>query len=175
MKYYSITNIISKKVLNENTGQLEEKEFIEKKYRKSIKGGHNIMYHIDYHYILKNAIKSSKDMQLFIWITEQFTYKKVEVSLSFSRCKVNISQPHFSKMIKKLVELDYLMRVARGVYRLNPLIYVPYKANTEELQDEWLQLKREQAELEKLEEANDLQKSIKELQKIMDNTPSGSE
>jgi len=160
MKFYTSIDIITKKVLNENTGELEDKQFIEKKYRKKIRGGYNLMYHIDFFEIENKVIRSSKDMELFNWITNQFTYKQVEVNLSYSICPIKISQPQFAKMIKKLIEIGYLMRIRRGIYRLNPFVYVPYKANAEELQEEWLELKKQK-------EQEELQKSIESLKKKM--------
>jgi len=160
MKFYTSVNIITKKVLNENTGELEDKQFIEKKYRKKIRGGYNLMYHLDFFEIQNQAIKSQKDMKLFTWITNQFTYKQVEANISYLKCPIKISESQYKKMIKRLLDLDYLMRISRGVYRLNPFVYVPYKANAEELQEEWLELKKQK-------EQEELQKSIEELKKKM--------
>ena len=100
-----------------------------------------MIYHKSYEQITEEAIKSNKDLKLFNWITNRFTYNKVEVPLVFTECTIDVSQPQFSRMIKQLNELDYIMRVSRGIYRLNPFIYVPFRASAEELQHEWKTIK----------------------------------
>ena len=131
---------ISKKVLNEDTGELESKEFKEEYKRSSIKGGFNLMYHGKYEEITEQALKSSTDIKVFNWITNSFTYQKVEVPLTHSICKIKISKAQFSKVLKRLIELNYLKRISRGIYRMNPFIYIPYKADGAELQREWNEL-----------------------------------
>ena len=100
-----------------------------------IKGGFRVVY-LEYDEVTEKVITSNADIKLFNWITNKFTYKQTEVTLTSSDYK-HVSQPKFSKFIKKLVEIKYLMRVSRGVYRLNPFMYLPYKSNGHELQQEW--------------------------------------
>lgn len=142
MEYITKQVIIAHQVLNETTGELESKDFVEVSKAKKIKGGFNMIYHKNYEQITEEAIKSNKDLKLFNWITNRFTYNKVEVPLVFTECPIDVSQPQFSRMIKQLNELDYIMRVSRGIYRLNPFIYVPFRASAEELQSEWETLKK---------------------------------
>ncbi len=99
------------------------------------------MYHKNYEEITESVINSNKDLKLFNWITNQFTYKRIETSLSFLDCTVSVSQTQFAKMLKKLVDIKYIKRRKRGIYRLNPYIYVPYNANGSELQEEWNNIK----------------------------------
>ena len=137
-------NIITKKVLNENTGELESTNYIEEHTVSKLKGGFNLMYHKSYEEITETVISSNLDMKLFNWITNEFTYKRVETSLSyldFNDKTISISS--FKRMIKKLVDINYLLRVRRGIYRLNPYIYIPYRANGSELQQEWDKLTKE--------------------------------
>jgi predicted transcriptional regulator len=129
---------IQKKVLNDKTGELESKNFVEEHRIKRIRGGYHMVYG-EYEEIMEEVIKSNKDIKLFNWITNSFTYKKEEVNLTFGMCELNVSQPQFSRMIKKLIDLNYIKRINRGIYKLNPFIYVPYKANAEELQREWIE------------------------------------
>jgi len=138
------SEIISHKILNEVTGEIEPKDFQQVKESKQIRGGFNLMYHKSYEEITEQVIKSSTDVKLFNWVTNQFTYQRIETPITYSVCKVRVSQPQFSRMIKHLVELDYLLRVSRGIYRLNPFIYVPFKAGAEELQKEWNELKQKE-------------------------------
>lgn len=134
-------NIVTKRVLNEDTGELEQKDFKEiKNNRKKIRGGFNMIYHKNYEEVLESVVKSQNDIILFNWITNKFTHKKTIVSLSYKDLQSEISQPQFSRMIKKLTEQKYIFRIQRGLYKLNPFIYLPYKANAEELQKEWKEL-----------------------------------
>ena len=137
MEYISSRESITHKVLNEDTGELESKEFKEEKKKKYIKGGFNMIYHKNYEEVMEIVVHSQKEMKLFNWITNQFTYKQVETAISYSDIENLISRSQFNKMVKKLVEIGYLMRVKRGVYRLNPFIFLPYRADAEELQREW--------------------------------------
>ena len=136
-------DIITHQVLNDNTGELEVKTFIEQKIAKNIRGGFNMIYHKSYEEVTETAVKSNNDIKLFNWITNQFTHARVEVPLVFTTCPIKVSQPSFSRMIKLLVELNYILRVSRGLYRLNPYVYVPFKANGSELQAEWLKLTKD--------------------------------
>lgn len=136
-------DIIQHQVLNDTTGELEVKNFIEQRTAKNLRGGFNMIYHKSYEEVTEAAIKSNNDIKLFNWVTNQFTYARVEVPLIYGDCPVSVSQPTFSRMIKSLVELGYLKRVSRGLYRLNPYIYIPYKADGSELQADWLKLTKD--------------------------------
>ena len=140
MSYGKLDLIITKRVLNDNTGELESQDYRSVPNKSSIRGGFNLMYHKSYEEVIEQAIKSNTDIKLFNWITNKFTYQRVETTLIFSECSVKISQPQFSRMIKKLTDLNYLKRISRGIYRLNPFIYIPYKASGSELQHEWNEL-----------------------------------
>jgi hypothetical protein len=137
-------DIVTHKILNENTGELEEKSFKEEFTRKQVKGGFNMIYHKAYEEVTEEVIKSNQDLKLFNWVTNKFTYAQVEVMLTHPTCPLKISQPKFSKFIKALVEMQYLLRVSRGLYRLNPFIYLPYRAEAETLQMEWNELIKRQ-------------------------------
>ena len=140
MSYGKLDLIITKKVLNDNTGELESQDYRSVPNKSSIRGGFNLMYHKSYEEVIEQAIKSNTDIKLFNWITNKFTYQRIETTLIFSECSVKVSQPQFSRMIKKLTDLNYLKRISRGIYRLNPFIYIPYKASGSELQHEWSEL-----------------------------------
>ena len=138
MRFEKSTHIMTHKILNEDSGELESKDYREQKETSNLRGGFNMIYHKTYEEVTESAIKSNTDIKLFNWITNKFTYQKVDVPLPFDKCKIEVSQPQFSRMIKRLVELNYLLRTSRGIYRLNPFMYLPYKSNGEELQAEWL-------------------------------------
>jgi len=134
------SNIVQHKILNEATGELEARDFIEvdrSSKRSKIRGGFNIMYHKSYEEVTEAVINSNKDLRLFNWITNEFTYSSSVGSIVYSRCSIDISSSAFGRMVRKLVEVGYLKKVGRGLYKLNPFIYVPYRANATELQEEW--------------------------------------
>ena len=140
MRFEQSTHIMTHKVLNEATGELEPKDYKELKKISHLKGGFNLIYHKSYEEVTEESVKSNTDIKLFNWITNQFTYQKVDVPLVYSKCDISTSQPQFSRMIKRLIELNYLIRTSKGIYRLNPFMYLPYRSSGEELQKEWNQL-----------------------------------
>ena len=101
-----------------------------------MRGGFNIIYHKAYEEVMEEVVNSKKELKLFNWITNKFTYQRVETPLPFSEVDF-ISKRQFSVMLKSLVDLNYLKRISNGVYRLNPFIYLPYRADSETLQKEW--------------------------------------
>ena len=133
---------ITKKVLNENTGELEKKEFIENKQKKKIKGGFNMVYK-SYEETVENIIKSKLDFTILLEIKNKFTYQRVECVISPTDIakKTNCSKPKVVTLIKLMIDNELLKRVDRGTYRLNPFMYLPFRANAEELQYEWNQIK----------------------------------
>jgi len=95
-----------------------------------------------FEHIQKQTIKSNKDLCIFYEIVESFTYKKVEVAIDRDEIskKCNCSKRMVSSLIKRLIKHQMLYRVKRGIYRLNPYAYIPYKADGAELQQEWNRL-----------------------------------
>ncbi len=130
--------IIAQKVLNEYTGELESKEYREIKESTGLKGGFHMSYK-PYKEALKEIIKSNLDIKMMFYIEDKFTYKQTEVALSPTVIAkaMNTSKPNVAMFIAKLVESKLLKRIERGVYRLNPYMYLPYHANGAELQKEW--------------------------------------
>jgi len=143
LEYITRSEIITHRVLNDNTGELETKDFKQLSISKNIKGGFNLIYHKRYEDITEEVVNSKKDIKLFNWVTNQFTYRRIETPIVYSICTVEVSQSQFAKFIKKLVKLKYILRVSRGIYRLNPFMYVPFRADAVELQKEWRELTNE--------------------------------
>ena len=141
MKYQTLNNIITKKVLNENTGELEQKHFREERKTKNIKGGFRMSYK-SYDEALVEIVKSTKDLEILLYIRNTFTYSRIENILSKKDIakSVNVTPQKISTVIKRMVDNNLLLRVSRGVYRLNPFMFVPYKADAETLQSEWKEL-----------------------------------
>ena len=135
-----IDRIITQRVLNENSGELETKEFKEIRQTTGLIGGFNMIYHTRYEDIMLNVCTGSTSTALFIWITNQFTYMNTDVLLRYNNASKDIdrlSKGKYYQIVKQLVELEYLKKISKGVYRLNPFIYIPYKANGALLQKEW--------------------------------------
>lgn len=144
MYFTTVTQSITHKVLNETTGELEPKQFDEISKRKQIKGGFRMVYK-SYDDALLDVIKSTKDLELLILIRDMFTYKQVEVSLSTTHLheSTGIAKSKITEVISRMVSADLLRKIRRGVYRLNPYMYVPFRADAETLQAEWLILTKE--------------------------------
>ena len=96
-----------------------------------------------YDEILLKVIKGEKDLRVFLEIKNRFTKTKIEIPLNARKIseKLEVSTPKVSSVISKMVEADMLMRVERGIYRLNPFAYIPYQSSSD-LQKEWLELKK---------------------------------
>ena len=138
-----IEEIITKTVLNDNTGDFETQDFKRVYVGKEFKGDWNMVYVNSYDNILVQCIKSELDMSIFISIRNEFTYKKVEVSISSSIIskREKVSKSKVDTMIKRMVDSDFLLRIRRGVYRINPFIYLPYRSDAQSLQNEWNEIK----------------------------------
>jgi hypothetical protein len=138
MSYRQTIGIVSLKVLNEKTGELEDKRYREENEIKAIKGGYRRMYK-DYDAALIDIVKSGKDLELLIMIRDQFTYMRIECVITKSDIAkvVGVSERKVTDIINKMVTSKMLGRVSRGVYRLNPFMYLPYRADGEQLQSEW--------------------------------------
>lgn len=140
------TNIITKKVYNDNTEQLESLDFKQVKTTKRIKGGFNMMYK-SYDDALREVVKSGLDLDIAIRIRDMFTYSKREIFLSPTdiSSNLNIAKSKVQTVINRMIETNMLMKVSRGVYRLNPFMFIPFRADGEELQEEWKNILNKQS------------------------------
>jgi len=138
MNYTEVTRIITERVLNNNTGELEPKTFREVKQTKQVKGGFSMVYK-SYDDVLKECVTSNLDLKIILAIREMFTYARIEVvisALDLSK-QLKTSKQKVTTVITKLVENRLLKRVARGTYRLNPFMYLPFRSDASTLQAEW--------------------------------------
>jgi len=67
MRITTVSDIITKKVLNENTGELENQDYKQIKKTKRIRGGFTMVYK-SYDEALLNVVKSKKDLEIVIYI-----------------------------------------------------------------------------------------------------------
>ena len=144
MQFTTTQQCITHKVLNEVTGELEPKQFDEVTKRKFIKGGYRMVYK-SYDEALLGIVKSTKDLELVILIRDMFTYMQIEVNLSTSHLQsiTGVTKSKITEVISRMVATSLLHKVRRGVYRLNPYMYLPYRSDSELLQAEWLKLTKE--------------------------------
>ena len=144
MQFITTQQSITHKVLNDITGELEDKQFDEVSKRKHIKGGFRMVYK-SYDDALLSIVKSTKDLELVIFIRDMFTYMQVEANLStdYLQKKTGLAKSKITEVISRMVTSKLLYKVRRGVYRLNPYMYLPYKADSELLQAEWLKLTKD--------------------------------
>jgi hypothetical protein len=144
MQFTTTKQSITHKILNETTGELEPKQFDEIVKKKRIKGGFRMIYK-SYDDALLSIVKSTKDLELVIFIRDMFTYRQVEVNLSTSYLQeqTGMAKSKITEVISRMVAAELLRKVRRGVYKLNPYMYVPFRADAETLQAEWLTLIKE--------------------------------
>lgn len=133
--------IITKQILNENTGELEYVSFYEIKDKKRIKAGFRMVY-TSYDEALMSIVKSNKDLEILLYIRDMFTYARIENIISPTDISkdIGVAKSKVDDIIKRTVESNLIFKVSRGVYRLNPFMYLPYRCNAEELQQEWKEL-----------------------------------
>jgi hypothetical protein len=138
MQYVETFGIITKKVLNENTGELETKRFREEKKYTQLRGGFSRMYK-SYDEALLEVVKSSKDLECVLYVRDMFTYMRVECAISKHDIAdaIGVSPQKATSVISAMVASGMLRRVSRGVYRLNPFMYLPFRSDGELLQSEW--------------------------------------
>ena len=132
------TNIITKKVLNDITGELEITDFTQVKTSKQIKGGFRMTYK-SYDTALLEVVKSGLDLEIAILIRDMFTYANREVFLSPTEISKNtkVAKSKIQTVITRMTDSGLIMKVSRGVFRLNPFMFIPFRADGSELQKEW--------------------------------------
>ena len=136
------TKIVTHIILNEDTGELTNKDFREVQEYKKVRQGFRMVYK-SYDEVLLQIVKSNLDLKIVTSIKDMFTYNIIEVGISaidLSK-KLNTSKQKVNKIIKTMVDYRLLKRVRRGVYRLNPYMFIPYKSEAELLQKEWNDIK----------------------------------
>lgn len=137
---------ITHKVLNEQTGEFESKEFIEKRQATGIAGGWRMVYTNRYQEIMMNVCSGKTSTAIFIWVSSQYKKNNIEIALKYDnakKCIPKLSKSQYHTVLKQLIQLDFIRKVSRGIYRMNPYIYLPYGLKTNEivqLQQEWNQL-----------------------------------
>ena len=143
MKITTVSDIITKKVLNENTGELESQDFAQVKRTKSIRGGFRMVYK-SYDEALVEVVKSNKDLEIVLYVRDLFTYKQVEHNLSAIEiaAQFGVSRQKITTLLKKLVKVGLIKKVTKSMYRLNPYMYLPYRSDAADLQKEWNTLKK---------------------------------
>ena len=136
--------IITQKVLNECTGEVESQDLkvILSKEPKA-RGGFRMTY-CKYDEVQIKVISGKKDMIIFHGIKDSFTYSSIEVTFNkekkeFIAKYADCSTRSVESMIKKMVNANFLGKISRGVYRMNPFVFIPYGCKAKELQDFWFE------------------------------------
>ena len=137
MEYIKSKRIITHEIL-EKTGEIKVVDFKEVKTGKIIKGGFRMTY-ASYDIAVMNIIKSKKDFEILLYIRNLFTYNNSEKFISATDIskEFKVSKQKVTEIINSAVSESLLMRVNRGVYRLNPFMFVPFRADAAILQEEW--------------------------------------
>jgi len=132
------------KVLDEETGEIKPQICSFDAKREKIKQGWCRMYKSYDDVILE--LNSKLEIAIFFHIRNKFTKEIKEAYINQRQIskKFNSTPATINKIMRKLEKTKFLKKVERSVYRMNPFMFLPYKANGEELQREWLELEKEQ-------------------------------
>jgi len=145
MSIIESSRIISKQVLDVNTGELVYTNFREEKIRSGLRGGFRMVY-VEFDTAMLEVVASRLDYEIAIGIRELYTKKQTEVHLKKKELSelFNTSEDKVVKVIARMVSANLLLRVSRGTYRFNPFMYLPMMAPGAELQREWNQICKDQ-------------------------------
>jgi hypothetical protein len=133
-----MSTIITHKVLNDASGELEAKDFQLVKQTSNLRGGFRMVYST-YDEAVASIITSKVDFIILVHIRDLFTYMQTEVSISSADIAklFGVSKPKVTRLISAMLEHNLLYRVSKGIYRLNPFMFLPYKSNGATLQADW--------------------------------------
>ena len=97
------------------------------------------MTYASYDIAVMNIIKSKKDFEIILFIRNLFTYNNSEKYISSTDIAktFEVSKQKVTQLITSAVEEKLLLRVNKGTYRLNPFMFVPFRADAALLQKEW--------------------------------------
>ena len=136
--YKHYTESFIKQTVDEHGEVKDERYTRDTKYTKNGKQGWIRMYKNGYDETMIQ-LKSTLEMNIFIYIRDEFTKNQEEVGfVQVDMAKKFNTTPHkINHLMRKLVDVGFLMKIRRGVYRMNPYILAPYQANLQNLQDHW--------------------------------------
>ena len=144
MKIIKTETIILKSILNNNTGEINDEEFIQRKSKKDVcKGGWRMIYN-DFEYVLIN-MKSPKETKALLQLKNMFKASTSQIVINKSTmCKnFGMTRVPFSNLITRLISYNFLIELNDKQYRMNPFMCLPYQAQARELQDEWGKIRKE--------------------------------
>jgi len=144
MRHIKTEMIITKSVLNNETGEITDEEFIQKKsIIESCKGGWRMVYK-DFDYVLI-SMKSPSEIRILLQIRDLFkaSLSRVVINKATMSKKMGTTRATLSKFITRLIQYDFLMELEDKQYLMNPFMCLPYKASAKELQDEWIKIREE--------------------------------
>jgi len=140
MKNYSESFVRS--ILNDTTGEIESHRYTKDTvYKEQKKRGWIPMYKNGYDEVMVN-LKSKLEMDMFMDVRDRFTKLSPTVGINQRdlSSKHNTTPATVNRFIKKMCSIEFIMKVDRGVYMMNPFILVPYQSDGLELQKEWTKL-----------------------------------
>ncbi len=137
---YSQNKVDVVKVSNPYSGELEPHK-IEKltEYKPAAKQGWQMIYVKDRNEVILK-VRGALRQEIFFWIENQFTKSKSVVVLNQERIAklFKTTRPYVGSVIKTMVETEYLKKIEKNEYKLNPFFYIPYRADAIELQNQWI-------------------------------------
>jgi len=144
LNYIITETIITKSILNNQTGEINNEEFVQRKSKtKTCKGGWKMMYS-DFEYVLIR-MKSPKEVKALLKLKNMFKASTNQIVINKSTMCQNFEMTRvtFSNFVTRLISFNFLIELSDKQYRMNPFMYLPYKSPASELQEEWEKIRDE--------------------------------
>ena len=92
------------------------------------------------------GMNSKLETRLMLKIRDSFTKHKMLANINQKElaAQFETTPPTVNRLVKKLVSLEFIYKVDRGIYMMNPYIILPYQANAKEWQDEWEKITKDE-------------------------------
>ncbi len=129
--------------------QIKGKSLISNKYYSILKLTTR-MNHMDFVTVIEKTCKSPKDIYTFKQLNEEADKENIirfENITKFAK-RINVDRKRMTMMLKKLREVNYLLKMDVGVYFINPFIFIGRKtrsnAEREHIQELWTECRNDE-------------------------------
>jgi predicted transcriptional regulator len=129
--------VLSGQFIDDATGEvlnMSATHQIDREYY-SIKRFNMKMWRQGYNWAMGKVCKSSLDIQIFSYIVDNI---KQDNMIYLSRKEVselfNVSTVKVSQLLKRMTDINFVDRIERGVYRVNPFVLYPSNRPNKEIE-----------------------------------------
>ena len=126
-------------VVDPNTGEMFQAHGTNTEHSKyynirNITSRTNIM---DLLNIMSRTTKSPKDIEILNHLLEQADkYNEIRLNITQTAKQLSVSKPKLTLLLKALVENNFFHKLDKGVYFVNPFIFVGRRCNSNKLREE---------------------------------------